>query len=120
MSRQCDSCRQKEYCRDAKNPVVTGCSAYWKAEGVKIRCDDCKFVENCVDYGWDGCKKFTPAPSGVQTNEEWLKEEKDTNQFACKMCELFEIRCTDCKFYDKSMRIGGCTLPSYLKEVHKE
>jgi len=54
-----------------------------------------------------------------QTNEEWLKEEKDTNQFACKMCELFEIRCTDCKFYDKSMRIGGCTLPSWLKEVHQ-
>ena len=55
----------------------------------------------------------------TQTNEEWLKSTKDTNQFACEMCELFEILCTDCKFYDKSMRIGGCTLPRWLKEVHK-
>ena len=43
-------------------------------ECVKIKCDDCNFVEDCVDYGWSGCKKFTPAPSGVQTNEEWIKQ----------------------------------------------
>lgn len=42
-------------------------------ECVKIKCDDCKFVEDCVDYGWEGCKKFTPAPSEPLTNEEWLK-----------------------------------------------
>lgn len=41
-------------------------------ECVKIRCDDCKFVEDCVDYGWDGCKKFTPKPSEPMTNEEWF------------------------------------------------
>ena len=41
-------------------------------EFVKIKCDDCKFVEDCVDYGWDGCRKFTPAPSKPQTNEEWF------------------------------------------------
>ena len=41
---------------------------------VKIRCDDCKFVDNCVDYGWDGCKKFTPTPSEPMTNEEWIKQ----------------------------------------------
>ena len=48
-----------EYCRNVGN--------------IKIRCDDCKFQENCVDYGWDGCKKFTPKPSEPMTNEEWLK-----------------------------------------------
>jgi hypothetical protein len=42
-------------------------------ERVKINCDDCKFVEDCVDYGWYGCKKFTPAPSEPQTNEEMLR-----------------------------------------------
>ena len=40
---------------------------------VKIRCDDCKFQENCVDYGWQDCKKFTPKPSEPMTNEEWLR-----------------------------------------------
>ena len=34
---------------------------------VKIRCDDCKFVENCVDYGWQECKKFTPKPREPMT-----------------------------------------------------
>ena len=42
-------------------------------ECVKIKCDDCKFVDECVDYGWEGCKKFTPAPSKPLTNEEWLR-----------------------------------------------
>ena len=42
-------------------------------ERVKIKCDDCKFVEDCVDYGWEGCRKFTPKPSEPMTNEEWLK-----------------------------------------------
>lgn len=42
-------------------------------EDIKIRCDYCKFVEDCVDYGWDGCRKFTPAPSKPITNEEWLR-----------------------------------------------
>ena len=42
-------------------------------ECVKIKCDDCKFVDDCVDYGWERCKKFTPAPSTPQTNEEWRK-----------------------------------------------
>lgn len=40
---------------------------------VKIRCDDCKFVENCVDYGWQGCRKFTPKPTEPMTNEEWMR-----------------------------------------------
>ena len=45
-----------EYCRNAGN--------------IKIKCDDCKFVEDCVDYGWEGCKKFTQKQP--HTNEEWL------------------------------------------------
>lgn len=41
-------------------------------EYVKIKCDDCKFREDCVDYGWQECKKFTPKPSEPMTNEEWF------------------------------------------------
>ena len=39
---------------------------------IKIKCDDCKFQEECVDYGWNGCRKFTPKPSEPMTNEEWF------------------------------------------------
>ena len=46
-----------EYCRNVGN--------------IKIKCDDCKFVDDCVDYGWEGCKKFTQKQP--YTNEEWLK-----------------------------------------------
>ena len=42
-------------------------------EYVKIKCDDCKFCEECVDYGWQGCRKFTPKPHKPMTNEEWLR-----------------------------------------------
>ena len=48
---------------------------------IKIRCDDCKFVEDCVDYGWDGCRKFTPKPSKPMTEQEWLQT-ADTEQLA--------------------------------------
>lgn len=40
---------------------------------VKIKCDSCKFVDGCVDYGWSECKKFTQKPSEIITNEEYLK-----------------------------------------------
>lgn len=40
---------------------------------VKIKCDSCKFVDGCVDYGWSECKKFTQKPSELITNEEWLR-----------------------------------------------
>ena len=25
---------------------------------IKIKCDDCKFVEDCVDYGWEGVQEI--------------------------------------------------------------
>ena len=56
-----------EYCRNAGN--------------IKIKCDDCKFVADCVDYGWEDCKKFTPAPSEPMTNEEYIKS-LNTEQLA--------------------------------------
>lgn len=39
---------------------------------VKIKCDSCKFVDGCVDYGWSECRKFTLKPSEPMTNEEWF------------------------------------------------
>ena len=64
-------------------------------ERVKIKCDDCKFVENCVDYGWKDCKKFTPKPSKPMTNEEYLK--------SCNTEQLAEfISKIDMPFMDKA------------------
>lgn len=37
-------------------------------ECFRIKCDNCKFALECVDYGWDGCKKYTPMPKQPQTN----------------------------------------------------
>lgn len=42
-------------------------------ECFRIKCDNCKFALECVDYGWDGCNKYTPMPKQPQTNEEYLK-----------------------------------------------
>ena len=42
-------------------------------EYVKIKCDGCKYREECADYGWQGCRKFTPKPTEPMTNEEWLR-----------------------------------------------
>ena len=42
-------------------------------ERVKINCGDCKFADDCVDYGWDGCKKFTPKPREPMTEQEYIQ-----------------------------------------------
>ena len=76
MPSLCNDCVARNQCG---NDDVKMCASYIKE--VKIRCDDCKFVEGCVDYGWDGCRKFTPKPSEPMTNEEWLKS-KDTADLA--------------------------------------
>ena len=49
-----------EYCRNVGN--------------IKIKCDDCKFVKNCVDYGWQECKIFTPKP---REQIDWLKNTQE-------------------------------------------
>ena len=54
---------------------------------VKIKCDDCKFVEDCVDYGWDGCRKFTPKPSESMTNKEYYTEtDEELAGFLSRTC----------------------------------
>ena len=63
-------------------------------ECVKIKCDDCKFVEDCVDYGWDSCKKFTPKQSVVQTNEEWLRS-ASTEQLADVIADFYLLGYTN-------------------------
>ena len=83
----------------------------------KYMCDDCDLQRKCAFYE-DGyyikdCKDFKP-----MTNEVWLKETENTEQFASKICETFEISCDECKFFDVSSRTG-CTFPSWLKAVHK-
>lgn len=63
----------------------------------KIKCDDCKFVEDCVDYGWEVCKKFTQKASEPQTNEEWF-DSLTTNEKAYHLSDICawameEFRC---------------------------
>ena len=66
-----------EYCRNVGN--------------IKIKCDDCKFVEDCVDYGWDGCKKFTQKQQ--HTNEEWFDElsTEEKAEFFCTVQNCLTI-----------------------------
>lgn len=52
---------------------------------VKIKCDRCKFVDVCVDYGWSECKKFTQKPSEPITNEEYLRS-CNTEDLAIFLC----------------------------------
>ena len=94
-------------------------------ERVKIKCDDCKFVEDCVDYGWEGCKKFTQKASEAQTNEEWLRT-ATTEQLAewlieatqhCFECGLNVNNSVLCPFkecIDKDYAV------EWLKEKHDE
>ena len=99
-------------------------------ECVKIKCDDCKFVEDCVDYGWEGCKKFTPAPSKPQTNEEWFcqlpTEEKAKFLFehgviCCQFCkgDCIEIdyKTSECK-YNVSPSYSYTGIVKWLKQPH--
>ena len=96
-------------------------------ECVKIKCDDCKFVEDCVDYGWLGCKKFTPAPSNPMTNEEWFcslsTEEKarwmSQHFHYCDICNRHVCQGgEECKWYDRNMSESDI-FKEWLKAVHK-
>lgn len=89
---------------------------------VKIKCDDCKFVEDCVDYGWEGCRKFTPKPSEPMTEQEYLQS-CNTEQLAewftnngYLPCRLRD--CTDCKYYDK--KNDDCDFSFYGSINHKQ
>ena len=96
-------------------------------ECVKIKCDDCKFVEDCVDYGWDGCRKFTPKPSEPMTNHEWLHT-LSTEQLA-EVLNKMTLSCYICgqDSYNENPRhciFGRCTgkedIAEWLKQPHKE
>ena len=86
-------------------------------DAVKIRCDDCKFVEDCVDYGWDGCRKFTPKPSKPMTNEEWLCG-LSTEEKADKLTDFSFWLVPTLPSEDKREQIRKKLL-EWLKEIHK-
>ena len=91
-----------EYCRNVGN--------------IKIRCDDCKFVDDCVDYGWKGCKKFTPAPSTQMTNEEWLRSASANDMARCIATKLCELAKHEYGIYDV---VDYATVFEWLKEIHE-
>ncbi len=82
---------------------------------VKIRCDDCKFVEDCVDYGWQECKKFTPKPREPMTNEEWLWQ-CTTEQLAEAIYDLL----IDRKWGSWSWELNGRVLRDVYEHGNKK
>ena len=102
-----------EYCRNVGN--------------TKIMCDDCKFVEDCVDYGWEDCKKFTPAPSEPMTNEEYIKS-LNTEQLAEWLANTFDLcgaGCSKCFvkelcFDEHNNKMPNDLMFEWLKKPHKE
>ena len=95
-------------------------------EGVKIKCDDCKFVENCVDYGWDGCRKFTPTPNEPMTNEEWLSllSTKEKAKFICNLMKGDDLYLGVMSARDMIKdelnhgKDGSFVIYEWLKEIH--
>lgn len=88
---------------------------------IKIRCDDCKFVEDCADYGWDGCRKFTPKPSKPMTNEEYIHS-LNTEQLAEWLRGVYwhchEIDCEHCNYPWRCMEKGD--IVEWLEQPYKE
>lgn len=74
---------------------------------VKIKCDSCKFVDGCVDYGWGECKKFTQKPSELITNEEWFCQ-LTTEEKAKRIINIAVN--SDCDYR---------TIVEWLKEIHE-
>ena len=113
MPSLCNDCVARNKCG---KDDITMCASYTKE--IKIRCDDCKHADDCVDYGWDGCRKFTPKPSEQMTNEEWFtslttEEKADVlTEIACEayydgLDEKLPLK-HNCKHFMK-----------WLKEKHK-
>ena len=88
-------------------------------EYVKIKCDDCKFVEDCVDYGWEDCKKFTQKPSEPMTNEEWLRS-ATTEQLADAFFDYRYINATPRQrlWLSASEDFIKCGIMEWLKQPH--
>lgn len=83
-------------------------------ECVKIKCDDCKFVEVCVDYGWEGCKKFTQKQP--HTNEEGLKM-MTTEELADKLTDFSFWLVPNLPTEDKRERVRK-RIVEWLKQPH--
>lgn len=80
-------------------------------------CDVCKFKDDCVDYGWSWCKKFTPKPKPIeeQTNEEWFCS-LNTEQKAKAITDFIK-RTANAK--EIELNINKEAWIRWLKEKHK-
>ena len=85
-------------------------------ERVKIKCDDCKFVDDCVDYGWEGCRKFTPAPSTPMTTEEWFCQ-LSTEEKAKWITENLSVYADSWVKSDEKL-LNPATWVEWLKQPH--
>lgn len=106
----CNDCVARSQCG---NDDVKMCASYIKE--IKIKCDDCKFVDNCVDYGWDGCRKFTPKPSEPMTNEEYLRSANVNDMARCIATKLLELARREYGIYDV---VDYATIFEWLKQSH--
>ena len=97
-------------------PLCGGSGEVQMTNEIKIRCDDCKFQENCVDYGWQDCKKFTPKPSEPMTNEEYLKS-CNTEQLADVIADFYLLGFTH--GYNQMDITSRTKWTEWLKEIHE-
>ena len=112
MPSLCNDCVARNQCG---NDDVKMCISYTKE--TKIKCDDCKFVEDCVDYGWKDCKKFTSKPSEPITNEEDLRTtnvDDMATMIATKLLELARHEYGMCDVVDREIVL------EWLKQPHSE
>ena len=112
MPSLCNNCISRNQC--GKDDVKM-CVSYIKE--VKIKCDDCKFQEDCVDYGWQGCRKFTHNQRKPMTNEEYLRS-CSFEELAGAIYEWYSLGFTRGK---NGKKLNSVTeIVGWLKEIHKE
>ncbi len=109
-------------CVMGKCPYIKACNGtVWdkspSKEMIKIRCDECKYHGECVEYGHDpdNCRLFEPI---ILTNEEWIRQ-ASTEELAELLIQIYRDGRNDRgentnKWYERCE--ANCEL--WLKEKH--
>ena len=74
-------------------------------EQTKIKCDDCKFEPDCVDYGWEECKKFTPTKKTKTIFDDITSSPERLAEFIHTVTQ----QCHECGATGK-VKIKGCAV----------
>lgn len=104
----CDGTGTSNWCINGTFKTCEYCNGTGQVqERTKIRCDDCKFEPDCVDYGWEGCKKFTPnEPPHNQTN---FSEITETPEKLAEFIHTVTQQCHECGATGR-VKVKGCAV----------